>query len=142
MVIFSPPGSQPAHGLTYVIIGARYQDKWIFVFHNRRRSYGMPAGHIDHGEDSCSAAERELREETGALKFTLERVAVYTVESGDKAGSGVLFFAEVDALGEILDKEEIGNIFLSDKLPDDSAFSEIQVILFNYLVKYTNARGG
>ena len=100
----------------------------------------MPAGHIDNGEDTRSAAERELREETGALKFTLESVAVYTVESGNMAGSGVLFFAEVDTLGEILDKEEIGNIILLDKLPHDIAFSEIQITLFNYLVKYTNSK--
>jgi len=132
-VTFNSPTYMPVHGLTYVIIGARYSGRWIFVFHNRRKGYSLPAGHIDEGEDPDVAARRELAEESGALEFTISCIATYTVVSGKVAGSGRLYYAEVSEIGEIIDTDEIGNIIFSDSIPEGVIFPEIQEPLFNRL---------
>ena len=140
-IIFSSYDDQNEHGLTYVIIGARYHDKWIFVYHNRRQNWGMPAGHIESGEMPAETAERELVEEAGAVSYIIEPVATYTVIRNGIAGSGKLFYAVVSELGEIIDREEIGDIMLSDKLPGDIAFPEVHRSLFDYLEWYHQNRG-
>ncbi|TFH38012.1 MAG: NUDIX domain-containing protein [Bacteroidia bacterium] len=134
VITFSPPGYLPDHGIGYVIIGARYRGQWIFVYHNRRKSWGLPAGHIDGGENPDIAARRELEEETGALEFNIDCLSTYTVISENSIGSGRLYFAEVEKLGEIQDREEIGDIICSDNIPGGVAFPEVQEALFNHLV--------
>ena len=62
---YLPAGSIPLEKLTYVVIGAREEGKWIFVRHKERDSWELPAGHIEPGETSFEAAKRELFEETG-----------------------------------------------------------------------------
>lgn len=141
-VIFSSTDDQPAHGFTYAIVGARYRDKWIFVYHNRRGNWGMPAGHVEIGETPEVTAERELVEETGAVRYTIEPVATYTVIRDGVEGSGRLYYAIVSELGEIIDTEEIGRIQLSSTLPDDVAFPGVHTLLFDYLERYHNNRSG
>ena len=139
-IIFSSCDEQPDHRLIYAIIGARYHDKWIFVYHNRRHNWGMPAGHIESGEDPADTAERELVEETGAISYLIEPVATYTVVRNGEAGAGRLYYAVVSELGEIIDTEEIGDIMLADNLPGDIAFPEVHRSLFNYLDQYHKNR--
>jgi 8-oxo-dGTP diphosphatase len=141
-VIFSSIDDQPAHGLSYAIIGARYSDKWIFVYHNRRGNWGMPAGHVENGEAPDDTAERELVEETGAVNYIIEPVATYTVLRDGAAGSGRLYYAVVSELGEIIDREEIGEIQFADSLPANVAFPGVHRLLFDYLEKYHITRGG
>lgn len=136
VVTFSAPAFMPDHGLTYAIIGARYNGKWIFVYHNARQGYGLPAGHIEQGEDPETTARRELAEETGAKSFSLTCVATYTVEDGEKAGSGRLYYAEVSSIGEIIDRDEIGNILLSESIPQGVSFPAIQNEMFAKLNEF------
>jgi len=135
-VTFFPPWYMPDHGLTYVIIGARYRGEWIFVYHNARLGYGLPAGHIEKGEDPDDTAKRELAEETGAIEFTISCIATYTVTSGKMTGSGRLYYADISVIGEIIDREEIGEVIFSNSVPEGNIFPEIQVELFNRLVNF------
>ena len=57
--------------LTYSVISAKFEGKWIFVRHNKRTTWEIAGGHIEDGETSFEAAGRELMEETGAFKFSL-----------------------------------------------------------------------
>ena len=51
--------------IQYVYVFAQYQKKWIFCFHKYRKSYELPGGHVEPGEDAISAMRRGLYEETG-----------------------------------------------------------------------------
>jgi 8-oxo-dGTP diphosphatase len=122
----------PDAELTYVIIGARYQDKWIFVKHRERQSWELPAGHIEAGEDPDKAAERELHEETGALKWDLALLSDYQVSFQGREAYGRLYRAEVKELGP-LPELEIEEITLRTELPQELTYPEVQRVLFSLL---------
>ena len=78
-VRFYDPDFEPERPLTYSIISARFQNRWIFVRHQNRTTWEIAGGHIEPDEGAYNAACRELQEETGALKFDLECIATYSV---------------------------------------------------------------
>jgi 8-oxo-dGTP diphosphatase len=136
IVNFYDPLFEQEEKLTYSVISARFEGKWILVRHTDRDTWEIPGGHIEPGESPGEAAARELMEETGAKEFNIECVAGYSVEKGGKTGYGKLYFAEVVSLGEIPDKSEIAGICLLDNLPGNLTYPDIQPFLFNKVLEY------
>ena len=122
--------------VTYVVIAVRYGGGWLFVRHRKRGGYELPAGHPDEGEDSVTAAVRELMEETGALDFTMEPVTWYSVDTGSGRQFGRLFLASVDTLGEITDKEEIEDVRVFRRLPRGLSLPEVMTFLYRTAAAY------
>lgn len=121
--------------LSYVVLGARYRDQWIFVRHNERESWEMPAGHIEPGEAADEAAARELQEETGAKLFKLNPVSDYSVSVNDRTEYGRLYFAEIRELDDQLE-HEIEELRLAARLPSNLTYPEVQTLLFDRLEAY------
>ena len=115
--------------LTYVVMGARYQDKWIFVRHRDRLTWEMPAGHIEAGESADRAAVRELFEEAGVIKSSLEPICDYEVTVGRKVEYGRLYSVDVYKL-EPQNEFEIEEVLLSSELPQSLTYPVAQTILF------------
>ena len=63
----------------FVVIGAAYKGKWIFVRHKERETWEIPGGHREKDEDIDLTASRELYEETGAVDYEIEPVCDYSV---------------------------------------------------------------
>lgn len=116
--------------VSYVVIAARHKGGWIFVKHRRRGGFEMPAGHPGEGEDTVTAAVRELEEETGAKDFTMEPVACYSVDTGQGEQYGRLFYAEVETLGELTDHDEIEGIRIFRRMPRNLSLREVMSFLF------------
>lgn len=135
-VNFYDPLYIPDSKLTYSVISARYNDKWIFVRHQKRSTWEIAGGHIEDGETSLEAAGRELMEETGALKFSLECLATYSVTIDGETGWGRLYLADVTELGPVPDISEIAEAVLADHLPENLTHPEIQPHLFRKTVEY------
>ena len=66
--------------LDFAVIIARTGEKWVFCKHKERDTYEVPGGHREAGETIEEAANRELKEETGAVDFKIEPVCVYSVK--------------------------------------------------------------
>jgi 8-oxo-dGTP diphosphatase len=135
-VDFFDPSFMPDTFLTYSVISSRYIDKWIFVRHQKRKTFEIAGGHIEEGESSLDAAGRELMEETGARSFTLECIATYSVKKDGETGWGRLYFAEVQELGPIPDISEIAEIVLLDTIPANPTHPDIQPHLFRKTLEY------
>jgi 8-oxo-dGTP diphosphatase len=135
-VNFYDPLFVPDYKLTYSVISAVYQDKWVFVRHHKRSTWEIAGGHIEEGETSLEAAGRELMEETGALKFDLNCIATYSVTMNGETGWGRLYIARVTEIGPVPDISEIAEIKLSDRLPENLTHPDIQPYLFKKTIEY------
>lgn len=135
-VNFYDPLFVPDSKLTYSVISAKFDEKWIFVRHNKRSTWEIAGGHIEEGETSFEAAGRELMEETGAIKFNLVCIATYSVTIDGETGWGRLYFAKVLEIGPIPDMSEIAEIVLLDHLPENLTHPDIQPHLFKRTVEY------
>ena len=135
-VNFYDPLFEPDLKLTYSVIPAKFNDKWIFVRHQKRTTWEIAGGHIEKGETSFEAAGRELAEETGALKFNLKCIATYSVKKDGETGFGRLYYADVVELGPIPDISEIAEIMLSDHLPENLTHPDIQPYLYKRTIEF------
>lgn len=127
---------EPDDVLTYSVISAKFDGRWIFVRHQDRSTLEIAGGHIEEGESSLEAASRELMEETGALRFNLECVATYSVNIDGITGFGRLYLADVYELGEIPDISEIAEVVMLENLPDNLTYPDIQPFLFKRTIEY------
>ena len=124
-----PPGQIDESTLTYVVIGARYRGEWIFVRHAERKTWEMPAGHIEKGESADQAAVRELFEEAGAVRSNLTHICDYSVTVQNKTEYGRLYGAHVETLDPRLE-HEIDELLFTNQLPLNLTYPEVQTILF------------
>ncbi|MEX0982830.1 MAG: NUDIX domain-containing protein [Bacteroidales bacterium] len=125
-------GTIPPADLTYVVIGARENDKWIFVRHRERQSWELPAGHIEKYEGAGEAAIRELYEETGTTESEMFVLTDYRVSIQGKLLFGRLFFAQVKERGP-LPESEIGEIMITGDSPAPATYPEAHKVFVGLL---------
>jgi 8-oxo-dGTP diphosphatase len=136
IVKFYAPYFDPEVKLTYSVISARYDGKWIFVRHHERSTFEIPGGHIEEGENSDQAASRELMEETGSLKFSIQCVSTYSVLKDGHTGWGRLYLADVTEIGPIPDISEIAEVMFSDHFTENNTHPDIQPHLFRKTIEF------
>lgn len=124
--------------LKFAVIITKYQGKWVFCKHKDRDTLEVPGGHWEPGEDIEETARRELYEETGALRYTIEPLGIYSVTSPDSFDGeetyGKLFYAQVEEFEEEL-HSEIEKIVITDELPENWTYPEIQPELLRFWKK-------
>lgn len=121
--------------LKFAVIITKYQGKWVFCKHKDRDTLEVPGGHWELGEEIEETARRELYEETGALRYTIEPLGIYSVTSPDSFDGeetyGKLFYAQVEEFEEEL-HSEIEKIVIMDELPENWTYPEIQPELLRF----------
>ncbi|WP_315108411.1 NUDIX domain-containing protein [Clostridium intestinale] len=120
--------------IMFAVIMARYKDKWIFVKHKDRESWEIPGGHREENEDIMFTARRELFEETGAKKYSIVPVCIYSVNKDGSESFGQLFYAEVETIGKLPDYE-ISQVEFFEAMPKELTYPLIQPCLFNCIEK-------
>ena len=118
--------------LKFAVILSKTDGKWVFCKHRERDTYEIPGGHREIGETVLEAAERELKEETGAIDFTITPVCVYSVKgktvvnqnAGDES-FGMLFYADIFSFEKQL-HSEIEKIIITPDLPEHWTYPLIQ----------------
>lgn len=108
----------------FVAIFTRYQGKWVYCWHRKRKSYEHPAGHVEPNETPMEAAKRELFEETGIVDCKIIPLWDYEYiwENGAGSNNGRVFYAEVNALG-VLPESEMDRIELFDTVPENYTYN-------------------
>ena len=126
--------------LKFAIILSMYKNKYVFVKTKKRGTWEMPAGHREPGEDIDVTASRELREETGAKRFTILPINDYSVKTLESFTCGRLFYANIKEFNNLVDKG-IEEVKLFDTLPDELSYPKIQPVLFEKILKAKKAMG-
>ncbi len=117
--------------LTFAVIITKTNGKWVFCKHKERDTYEVPGGHREEGEDIFTTAKRELKEETGAVDFTIKPICVYSVKGKTRKNEtiegetfGMLFIANIFSFEPI--HSEIEKIIITDDLVDNWTYPLIQ----------------
>lgn len=117
--------------LKFAVIISLSNGKWVFCKHKERDTYEAPGGHRKIGEDIWETAKRELQEETGASRFDIKPICVYSVtgknsvnETGEET-FGLLCFAEITEFSGKLESE-MEKVVLMDELPQNWTYPLIQ----------------
>ena len=134
--------------LKFVVIISQSNGKWVFCKHKERDTYEVPGGHREEGESFLETANRELQEETGAIKFDIKPICVYSVAGKNRVNDtgeetfGLLCFAEITEFEKEL-HSEMEKVVLMDELPENLTYPLIQPkLLERYLqMKYKSIIG-
>jgi len=119
--------------LKFAVILSRTQGKWVFCKHRERTTYEIPGGHREAGETIRETAERELREETGAVEFDMKQVGVYSVKTEESETFGMLFVADIFLFEDI--HSEIESILITEDLVQQWTYPLIQPKLLEEAVR-------
>jgi len=130
--------------LKFAVIISKFNGKWVYCKHKERNTYEIPGGHREPGEAILETAKRELYEETGAVKYKIEPICVYSVTGKNRANEsgeetfGMLYYAEIEDF-ECELHSEIERVELFDDIPKELTYSLIQPLLLEYyLTRYNN----
>ncbi len=119
--------------LKFAVIISKHDGKWVFCKHKERDTYECPGGHRENKESIIDTAKRELWEETGALKYDLKPVCVYSVERDGAESFGMLYYAEIYDFGK-LPEFEIERVELFSDLPERLTYPLIQPELMKKII--------
>lgn len=127
--------------LKFVVIMARSHGRWVFCKHKERDTYESPGGCRESDENILETAKRELKEETGAIDFTIKPVCIYSVKGQTRVDEelreetfGMLFVAEIYSFEEAL-HSEMEKIIITDSLDVNWTYPLIQPKLINEVQK-------
>lgn len=128
--------------LKFAVIISKSNGKWVFCKHRERTTYEIPGGHREANESIYDTAKRELYEETGAVKFDIAPICVYSVTDRNKVNEtveetyGMLYFANISEFENEL-YSEIENIELFDEMPTEWTYPLIQPLLIKEYIRRT-----
>ena len=121
----------------FVVVFARYQNKWLYCRAKERDCFETAGGHVEDGETPLEAAKRELYEETGAVKFDIEPAFDYSARFPNFYNAGQVYFAQIHELGDIPDYE-MAEVRLFDTIPGKMRFPKILPILYERMQMWLN----
>lgn len=128
--------------LKFAVIISKYQGKWVFCKHKDRDTYEVPGGHREADEAIAETANRELKEETGAIEYELIPLCVYSVSGNTRDGEyikeesfGMLYFADIYSFEEEL-YHEIAEVILTEQLPERWTYPNIQPALMEKAAEF------
>jgi len=120
----------------YTVIFARYKDQWLYCRHKDRDVFETPGGGIEPGETPLECASRELREETGAVKFSIFPAFDYSVYADTGFSHGQVFYADIKELGELSAEFEMTEVRGFTTIPDKMRFPQILPVLYAQMYKW------
>ena len=107
------------------------------------RGISVPGGHREAGESILETAKRELQEETGAIRFDMKPLCVYSVTGKTRVNDtgeesfGLLCYAEITEFATEL-HSEMEKIVLLDELPEEWTYPLIQPKLIEKYLQMKN----
>lgn len=123
--------------LHYAVICAFVGKQLVLVRNRQRVTWEIPGGRRELGEAIDETANRELQEETGAIRYEMEQVCDYSVTINGNTTYGRLYYSNIEEMDQEL-HFEVGEVKLSDSLPPELTYPEIQPLLYLTAITHKN----
>ena len=126
--------------LKFAVIIYKSFVKFVFCKHKERFTYEIHGGHRENCETILQTAKRELYEETGAIRYEITPVCVYSVIGKNRVNKdgeetfGMLFYANITEFETEL-HSEMEKVELFDDLPKDWTYPLIQPELVKKIIE-------
>jgi 8-oxo-dGTP diphosphatase len=125
--------------LLFAVIMTKFNGQWLYVRHKDRDTWEIPGGHREENENIYDTASRELFEETGATRFRLTPICIYSVERDENVdyteSYGQLFYSEVETLDNLL-HFEIDETKSFEDMPVNLTYPLIQPFLHKKAIEF------
>ena len=120
----------------YVVILSTMQGRILLSRHRQSTTWETQGGHVEQGESPYAAAERELYEESGAVRYDIRPLCDYWAgdEITGEGATGMVFHAEIYELGD-MPESEMAETRLFDALPENLTYPAITPELFAFLFR-------
>ncbi|HUX55278.1 MAG TPA: NUDIX domain-containing protein [Williamwhitmania sp.] len=123
--------------LHYAVICAFVGKQLVLVRNRKRVTWEIPGGRRELGEAIDATANRELQEETGAIRYEMEQICDYSVTINGNTSYGRLYYSNIEEMDQEL-HFEVGEVKLSDSLPPELTYPEIQPLLYHTAIAHKN----
>ena len=133
-VTFHPTEEIHDRYLKFAVIVAQSHGRWVLCRHKQRSTWEIPGGHREADEAIAETARRELWEETGATKASIQPICVYNVLQNGIPSYGMLYYADILELHSLPKGSEIAEIASFETLPENLTYPAIQPHLYNYVL--------
>ena len=126
--------------LKFAVIISKHDGQWVFCKHKERNTYEIPGGRRECDEQILETAKRELYEETGALRYRMKPICVYSVVGKNRVNQtgeetyGMLFFADIQSFESEL-HSEMECVRFFDNLPTEWTYPLIQPLLIEEYIR-------
>ena len=111
-------GSVNDNELTRVVCVSSCDGKWVYSRHRERKTWEIPGGHIEDGENWLDAAKRELYEEAGVVDVSIEPICLYSIST-----YGILCYANIKKM-EKIPNFEMDDVGFFESEPDNLTYPE------------------
>lgn len=124
--------------LRSAVIVSVINNRFVYVRHKGKKTWELSGGLRLHGENIDGAASRELKEETGAVKFSMIPVSDYSIKD-EKSGTtyGRIYYSEIEELGRLSDIG-VEEIMFSEYMPKNLTYPEIQPVFLGRVIDKIN----
>lgn len=100
--------------LTFTLVAAQYQDRYLLIYERERKQWEIPGGGIEPNEAAQDCARRELLEETGQIAehITLKGLFKVCLYPDRRIEYGALYTASLNDIKPFVPNREVERILL------------------------------
>ncbi len=126
------------NNLKYAVIISEDKDGFVLVKHSKRDTWEIAGGHIEIGESPFEAGDRELKEETAAVDYSIEEICDYSVTINETVTFARLFYAKIKSYGQLNSEIEKAQSF--KELPKNLTYPTIHPVLLQEVIRRVRDR--
>jgi 8-oxo-dGTP diphosphatase len=121
--------------LTFCVVVAQYEGRWVLVYNPEREQWEIPGGGIHPGEAPDDCARREMWEESSQELELLEFMALFKLRLSDgRYEFGAVYRGSVEQLCPFVPNDETDQLLLWDgSAPLEGHFSELSRAILDYV---------
>jgi 8-oxo-dGTP pyrophosphatase MutT (NUDIX family) len=134
------PSSHSHIPLTFVLVIAKLEGRYVWQFNPERNQWEIPGGGIEPNEAPDATAVRELMEEASQTAKNLQCKGFFTIQlaSDKRLELGLLYTGDLESLAPLVQNNEADRLHLWDLTEDmEGNVSDLSYQMFDLVLRDT-----